>query len=70
MKRYTIFYAGKFYGELDEWSGTRGLPNGAYVMFRGTGEFVQWFVIEQGTIAYLLDEDVPKELQLWVLLLT
>lgn len=66
MKPITGFYAGKIYDEWDRLTVAElvDLPDDIYLYCRNPD---QWYLKDHTPV---LLEDVPKELRLWVLLLT
>lgn len=67
--RWLTFYAGVFHASYPEqtvrpWRAPAGLPDGAYIY---DTKHKEWLLSD---FTPVLPNDVPKELKLWVLILT
>jgi len=71
MKECTIFYAGLLYEEIDlQYLRFPSLPDGCYLFYRDrTPSSGSWFTWTRNNLCQLDLEDVPKELQMMVLIM-
>lgn len=69
MKRRTIFYAGMIYMETDEPVSGSQLPDGAYAHIIHANKHRVWYQIRNSCYEHIDIEDVPKNLELMLLLM-